>query len=118
LSVLDPNKVAKRILEVHEEQPERWLVGDGMSVKDMQMLAESENMVMAAGQPLAPTENATEEHTLIHLMYTKSVDFQNLPEVNQQLIMDHILGEHDANPATGAAADMIGGQAAPPGAGT
>lgn len=113
MSVMDPQKTAARIITANEEDPEKWLIGDGRSVKDMQMLAEAENMVMAGGQPLAPTEGATEEHTLVHLWYTKSVDFANLPEQTQQIIMDHIMGEHDANPATGASADLLGGDAPP-----
>jgi hypothetical protein len=44
----------------------------------MQMLAEAENMIMSAGQPLAPTEGRDIEHTTVHLNYTKSADFQLL----------------------------------------
>jgi hypothetical protein len=94
-----------------DQEPDQWLRGDGISVKDMQMLAESENMVMSAGQPLAPTEGATEEHTIVHLMYTNSVEFQALPPEFQQLIGDHLMGVHEDNPNTGS----LAGQVAPGG---
>jgi len=118
-SVLDPTKIVSRAAKMIDEQPDQWLRGDGISVKDMQMLAESENMVMAAGQPLAPTEGATEDHTIVHLMYTNSVEFQALPPEFQQLIADHLMGEHEANPNTGSLAGVMPGAApaGPEGAG-
>ena len=71
------------------------------------MLAESENMVIAAGQPLSGTQNASEDHTIVHLMYTQTEEFKYLPQEIKQLIMAHIMEEHDNNPATGAAADLM-----------
>lgn len=118
---LDPTKTVNRMLQLIDESPKNWMRGEGVNPNDMMMLAESENTVMAAGQPLAGTDGATQEHTMIHLMYTKSVEFQALPEVIQQLFMDHILQEYDNNPQTGDAASLmqnagLGGQA--PGAET
>lgn len=100
LAVLDPTKIVTQAAENINTKPDQWLKGDAVSTEDMQMLAEAENMVMAAGQPLSPTEDATQEHTLVHLMFTKSADFQALPPQIQQLFELHIMGEDANNPAT------------------
>ena len=43
-----------------------------------------------------------------HLNYTQTAEFQQLPDVTQQLFTAHILEEHDANPATGSASSLLG----------
>lgn len=101
LSVLDPQKIVAMAAKNINTKPDEWLKGDGYSTEDMQMLAEAENMVMSAGQPLSPTEGATPEHTMVHLQYTKSADFQLLSPIIKQLFELHIMGEDAANPATG-----------------
>lgn len=108
LATLDVNGAVADVLAVNNIKPDIWMKNPDGSRKDMMMLAESENMVMAAGQPLAGTEGATEDHTLVHLVFTKSAEFQTLDPAIQQIIMDHILQEHDNNPATGSAADLMG----------
>lgn len=107
MALMDIQGSMADILTVNNIKPDRWM-NNSYSKKDMMMLAESENMVMLAGQPLAGTENASEDHTLVHLMFTKTPDFQEAPHAIQQIIMDHILQEHDANPATGSSADLMG----------
>jgi hypothetical protein len=99
-SVIDPNKVVSQAAYIINQKPDQWLRGEGYSTEDMQMLAEAENMIMSAGQPLAPTEGATEEHTMVHLNYTKTADFQGLAPEFQQLFEMHILGENANNPNT------------------
>ena len=123
MAVMDISSAAEDVLAVNNIKPDKWLK-DPSNTHDMMMLAESENMVMSAGQPLNGTENATEEHTLVHLMYTKSEEFGQLAEEVQQIISDHIMQEHDNNPATGSSADAaksaglgIGGAPPPPGGG-
>lgn len=106
LSVMDINAASADVLQVNNIKPDTWLRNVD-NKQDMMMLAESENMVMSAGQPLSGTENATEDHTLVHLIFTNSPDFQVLPHEIQQIIMDHILQEHDSNPATGNSADLM-----------
>lgn len=108
LAVMDVNQASADLLKVNNIKPDTWLKNAEGNKKDMMMLAESENMVMAAGQPLDGTEGATEDHTLVHLMYAKTAEFQGLAHEIQQLIMDHILQEHDANPATGSSAELMG----------
>lgn len=107
MSLLDLQGSMSDVMEVNNIKPDKWLKQD-ISTKDMQMLAEAENHVMIAGQPLNGTDGATEEHTLVHLMFTKTPDYQQAPIAIQQIIMDHILQEHDANPATGSSADLMG----------
>lgn len=107
IATMDLPSAEADLLKENHIKSDIWLKST-VSSADMRMLAESEDMVMSAGQPLDATPEATEEHTLVHLMYTKTADFQALPHERQQLIMDHILAEHDANPATGSAADLLG----------
>lgn len=106
-ATLDIDGSVARVLSVNDEKPDVWMKPDAKPAKDMMMLAEAENMIMAAGQPLAPTEGATEEHTMVHLWFTKSVEYAQLAPQIQQIIGDHILGEHDNNPNTGSAADAL-----------
>jgi hypothetical protein len=115
-SELEPRKVATRLLEINDEDPKNWLRGSGISEQKMMEMAELENQVMKGGTVLAPTEGATEMHTLMHIHYTETREFEELPPEIQQIFEAHILGEHDQNPNTGSAADMINGANPTPGA--
>lgn len=123
MGILDIPKTVARVLSLNDEKPKDWLSGFNQDPGSTQLQAEEENKVMAAGQPLAATPGATEEHTLVHLMYTQSVGYQALQPHAKQIIANHIMGEHEANPATGTAdqamsANGLGGnQAGPAGAG-
>lgn len=108
MALLDLNGTMSDVLKVNNIKPDVWLKNPYGDKRDMMMLADAENHVMAAGQPLAGTEDATEDHTLVHLMFTKTDDFKALPANVKQIIMDHILQEHDNNPATGSSADLMG----------
>ena len=108
LAVMDINSASADVLAVNNIKPDKWLKNPDGSKKDMMMLADSENLVMSVGQPLSGTEGATEDHTLVHLLYAKTQEFQTLAPEIQQIIMDHILQEHDSNPATGSSADLMG----------
>lgn len=107
MAILDIQGATEDLLQVNNINPDKWLKNTDASKKDMMMLADSENMVMSAGQPLDGTPNATEDHTLVHLMYTKTKEYDELPPQVKQIIMDHIMQEHDNNPATGAAAGLM-----------
>jgi hypothetical protein len=113
--VIDPKKAVSWALKAVYEKPDRLLPGEGLSTEDMQMLAEAENMVLSAGQPLSPTEGATIEHTTVHLNYTKSAEFQTLPPEIQQIFEFHIMGEDQANPATAGGAGQLSAPPAPGG---
>lgn len=109
LAELDPRKTLSRIFEVNDESPKDWMTGDGASDDQMKEQADWENLVMAAGTPLSGTAGATAIHTEEHLNYTQTAEFHQLPPVIQALFSRHIMEEHDANPATGASADLLGG---------
>lgn len=114
LAELDARKSLTQILEVNDFQAKDWLKGDGKSDSDWKELAEWENLVMSKGVVLSPTEDAPDVHTEGHLDYTKSVDYQSLDDHIKAIFMQHITGEHDQNPATGASADLMGPPQGPP----
>lgn len=98
---LDPTKTLERYLEVMQEDPKRWMKGNGRSVETWEMLANWENLVMADGKPLTPTEGATQDHTKVHLQFTQSAMFKALPLTIKKIFQMHIMGEDKNNPATG-----------------
>lgn len=123
MGLLDLSKVVSRVLAVNDEKATDWLSGYNQDPAHTQLQAEQENKAMAAGQPLQATPGATEIHTMIHIMYTKSMEYNQLvaqhPEV-RQIFMEHIMGEHEANPATNSAQEAmsvngLGSNQQPPG---
>ena len=115
-ALLDIGKSMARVLEVNDEKPHDWLAGFNQDPGNTMLQAEKENQVMFAGQPLGPTPGATEEHTLVHLMFTNSQQYNQLvndptnPQrgaMIKQIFAEHIMGEHEANPATGTAAQAM-----------
>lgn len=115
-NVLDIPGAVADLLKVNDIKPETWMKSNAKPAEDMMLLAETENMIMSAGQPLAPTEDATVDHTMVHLMFTKSAEFLAFRPEIQALFEAHIMGEHNQNPDTGSAAEALAG-APPPGAG-
>lgn len=122
--VMDPGKAVSRLLTINDERPEDWTTGFDQDPGHTMLAAEAENRVMAAGQPLSATPGATPEHTMVHLMYTQSAEYQTAAPHIHEIFMQHILGEHNNNPATGSAEQAMnqnglnptqGGQATPPG---
>lgn len=114
-ALLDMPGASADVLKVNNINPQIWLKNPD-SKHDMMMQADAENWVMLAGQPLVGTKDATEDHTLVHIMFTKGPEFaQASPEV-KAIIADHIMQEHDANPATGASADLLSAHGLTPGA--
>jgi hypothetical protein len=122
-ATLDMPGAVADLLRVNDIKPDLWMKSAAKPAKDQMMLAEAENMIMAAGQPLSPTEGASSDHTMVHLMFTKGAEFQQFSPEIQALFEAHILGEHDANPDTGSAAEALaagaptGGTAGPSPAG-
>lgn len=108
--IMDIGKAVARVLSLNDEKPKDWLAGFNQDPGSTMLAAETENRVMAGGQPLGPTPGATEEHTLVHIMFTRSIEYQQLvqtkPEV-KQIFANHIMGEHEANPATGSADEAM-----------
>ena len=64
---------------------------------DMQGMADKENMAMAQGEALPPTEGADITHTQAHIDFTKSDMFRSLPDEVKQMFADHIQGELGAH---------------------
>jgi hypothetical protein len=60
---IDARKALTRLYEINQEQPKNWLRGDGTSDEDQELRAEDENLVMAKGVMLDPTEDANARHT-------------------------------------------------------
>ena len=109
---IDMNKAVKRYLEVNDENPKDWMKSGGMTDEDWQRLAIHENMVMAAGQPISPTQDAPEVHTVEHLNFMNTKDYDDLIKSNpaiQQIFEEHTFGEHQNNPNTGNIADAMSG---------
>jgi hypothetical protein len=110
-AVVDMNKAVKRYLKINDEDPKDWMKGNGMTDQDWKRLAIHENMVMATGQPLAPTPEATEAHTEEHLNFMNTKDYDDLIAQNpaiEAIFEEHVFGEHQNNPNTGNIADMMG----------
>lgn len=107
--ILDIDNASADVLRVNDIKPDVWLKDDGKSIADWMNEANDENMVMSSGQPLSGTPDAPEEHTLVHLMYTKTAEFSQLNPAIQMLFQQHILEEHDNNPNTTSAQSMLGG---------
>lgn len=104
---IDPDKAVSRYLEINDEDPKDWMRNEGMTTADWKRLAIHENLVMAQGQVLAPTENATTDHTEEHLNFTQTAMYQALSDPIKQIFQEHILGEHQNNPTTGNVADAM-----------
>lgn len=107
---IDMNKAVKRYLQINDENPKEWVKGGGMTDQDWQRLAIHENQVMTTGQPLAPTTDAPEMHTVEHLNFMNTKDYDDLINENpaiQMIFEEHVFGEHQNNPATGNMADAM-----------
>lgn len=108
--LLDLGKTIARVLSLNDEKPKDWLAGFNQDPGQTMLQAEQENRVMAAGQPLGPTPGATEEHTLVHLMFTKSQEYKQLSQTKPEIIQifaNHIMGENGANPSTPPSAQVM-----------
>jgi hypothetical protein len=110
MGLMDLGKAIARVLSINDEKPKDWLGGFNQDPGTAMLMAEQENRVMAAGQPLSPTPGATEEHTLVHIMFTQSVEYQQISQTHPEIVQifaTHIMGEHEANPATNSAAQVM-----------
>lgn len=111
----DGEKMFKRIIHVTGESPMDWMKGEGMTAEQQKILAEQENTIflkMAAGEKLymlPATPGATQDHTEVHLEFTRTSAFENLPDAVKEVVKNHILGEHENNPMTGPLGDAMAG---------
>lgn len=101
------DKTVKRLYQLANENPRDWMPSEGMSEEEMRDLAEMENeLIMKMDQTgkvyqLPPTPGALESHTEVHLNFMLTDAYDKLPEPVQQVLIDHVLGEHEKNPNTG-----------------
>lgn len=115
MAQIEPKSALKRYLMINDEDPKLWLKGSGLSDSDWKRLAQHENLVMAAGQPISPTQGAPTIHTEEHLNFVNSADFQNASDAVKAIFQEHILGEHQNNPDTGNVAGIMPEQPGAPG---
>jgi len=92
LNEIDPRKLAKRYLQINDEDPRDWLAVK-LDREDAEFLAQQENEVMSAGYPIPPTKGATQEHTDVHLFFVQGPMFNQLDDVLQAIVENHIKGE-------------------------
>ncbi len=115
MSTLDPKKVSRRTLQIQDEDPEDWMASAEKSDAEWIALAEHENMLMFEGNDLPPTPDAPELHSLIHLSFTESVDYERLPDKIKKIFEEHITGEYEQNPNTGGLDELDTGVPKQPG---
>lgn len=92
-------RAMKDIIMEYDYDPRTWMTDAGKTIDQQQAQAQWENLVMAKGEMLAPTEGADEQHTMIHMMFTDSdygkALFAAHPGI-EAIFQQHILGENQA----------------------
>lgn len=110
---MDGQKVTKRLWQLSNEQPKDWMKGDGMTEGEMAALAELENnLIIRMNEEgkifqLPGTPGATQGHTAAHIDFTEKQAFLDMPKSVQDVLINHIMDEHNNNPATDNVADRI-----------
>jgi hypothetical protein len=118
---MDGEKTVKRITTMANERPADWMPGSGKTETEMRDLADLENSVfvkMATDGKiymLPATPGALESHTEVHLDFINSPLYEELPEAVKAVVQQHVMGEHEKNPNTGAVADQVAKMNAPQG---
>lgn len=113
----DGAKAFKRMLIVNNETPRDWMLNEGMTDDDLEMLAENENMLFQRMAQtgkiymIPPTPGATEAHTKVHLEFTRTAEFERWPEEVRMAFTNHIIGENEGNPNAPGMAELMGGGA-------
>lgn len=96
----------KDVLMEHELDPKTWMTDKGQDDEGQMAKAQWENQVMLKGLALDPTEGASEMHTMVHLWFTESQEYQDAIKENpalDEIFKRHILGENENGPGGGAA---------------
>jgi hypothetical protein len=105
---IDPGKMADKILEVNDFDPDELKAevpqqgGQQGMVDEQQLLelANRENEIMLEGKKLGPTPYASRGHTNIHLAFINSEPVKNLPRAKFDDFINnisaHVLGESTA----------------------
>jgi hypothetical protein len=109
---MNVRRAMKDVIQEYDYDPKTWMSDQGETQDQTMAKAQWENSVMLMGQALDPTPDATEMHTLVHLWFTKSPEYQQATQQNPglgQIFQRHILGEVQNGPGAAAA-----GQGTPP----
>jgi hypothetical protein len=120
---MNVRRAMKDVVMEYGYDPKTWMTDQGETQDQTMAKAAYENSLMLMGQPLDPTPGATEMHTLVHLWFTKTPEYQQLKVTNpaiDQIFQRHILGETENGPGGAAAgqgtAPAAAGMGATPGA--
>jgi hypothetical protein len=90
---IDPDLAVKRYLEVNDEDPKMWMPKERASKGETERAAELENALMMNARVLPPTPGASPDHTMVHLIHTKSSAFEQADQDIQTIFEQHINGE-------------------------
>ena len=121
----DPMKLGDALLKVNDFDPEEFKATQppgGMLPEQAGMeaqmatpdMAQEENMLMLQGEEVGPTPNSSQEHTMVHIDFMNSPEFQELPNEDPiiKIVTDHVMGEIIAQ--QGRAQGQQNGEAANP----
>lgn len=117
---MDAKKVSKRYIQVYDEAPSDWMMGDGATDEDMKALAGQENKIFAKMNETGEiftfpgTPNATQSHTEEHLNFAETEFFSKLPQAIQDAFRNHVMEEIGRDPSIDLGGGK-GGQQAPGG---
>lgn len=99
----DPKKLGDMLIRVNDQNPADLAADQPQQQQNdaqqrIQMaveMANTENNLMIQGKQVPPTPFAPAAHTMIHVQFTKSPDFQKLHKDDPiiQIFIDHITGE-------------------------
>ena len=105
---MDIRRSMRVVMREFGYDPKVWMTDQGATDADQMAQASYENELMIRGVDLPPTEGASENHTLVHLWFTETEQFNNLPEGVKLIFQRHIMGENENGPGGGAAGGTEG----------
>lgn len=118
---MNVRRVMKDLIMEYDFDPRTWMTDNGKTVDQQQQQAYWENLVMMKGVPLDPTEDADEQHTMVHLQFTEGDYYKAFAAKNPgiaAIFQRHIMGENAKLGAPGGTTpDPNAGQNAEPGMG-
>lgn len=130
MNEMNVRRAMKDIIMEYDFDPKTWMSDKGKTIDQQQSQAYWENLVMMKGVALDPTEDADEQHTLVHLQFTEGDFYKGFVEHNPgiaAIFQRHIMGENEngagqksgtpPNPAAGMSGEpgMDGAAVSPPG---
>lgn len=89
----------KDVLMEFEIDPRRWMTDKGQDDDAQMSKAMWENQLMMTGEPLDPTEGASQMHTMVHMWFMETEGYKKIAEANpaiNEIFKRHIMGEGEA----------------------